>query len=419
MSPLKEIHSSAAWFVDTTLRDGEQAAGVVFSDEQRCEVARRLVAIGVRELEVGIPASGPVARQQISQVADAVPGAFLLAWCRARRDDLAAAAVCPVHGAHLSFPVSDIHLRAWGKSRSWVIGSLDDLVNEAAELFDYVTVGAQDASRADPGFFDEFCHAVRESPAIRLRLADTVGILTPATTAALVCRAATALNGKFLEIHAHNDLGMATANTLTAWQSGAVCLSTTVNGLGERAGNASFAEVATALKVACQCDPHLDLRQLCDLAAFVAKASQRSLPPETPVTGEAVFSHATGIHLTGLARDASTYEAFSPALVGHTPSRHLFGIHSGPAALETFAHAAGCVLPAESLATLTARLKDYCREHQTTLTPDEACRMAKHLAATTHTRDFKNNFEHRPASLALTSNSSETSRRMPPGNVVT
>lgn len=376
MNPLAEIKSSKAWFVDTTLRDGEQAAGVVFSDEQRCEIARRLDMIGVRELEVGIPASGETARRQIAQVAEAVPATWLLAWCRARRDDLAAAAECPVQGVHISLPVSNIHLRVWGKNHAWVLRSLRELTDEAAGKFGYVTVGAQDASRADRCFLMDFCHAVAESPAIRLRLADTVGVLTPKMSDILVTNALKALKGKLIEIHAHDDLGMATANTISAWQAGAKCLSTTVNGLGERAGNASFAEVAIALHVACNCEPGIDLRQLCDLGSYVAAASMRTLPATTPVIGEAVFSHASGIHLTGLNRDASAYEAFSPDLVGHAPSRQYFGIQSGPAVLREFVLKAGRSIEPARLTEITTQLQDYCRHHRTALSPADALHLA-------------------------------------------
>ena len=222
----------------------------------------------------------------------------------------------------------------------------------------------------------DFCHAVAESPAIRVRLADTVGMLTPKMADIIVTNALKALKGKLIEIHAHNDLGMATANTISAWQAGAKCLSTTVNGLGERAGNASFAEVASALHVACNCESGIDLRQLCDLGSYVAAASQRHLPATTPIVGEAVFSHASGIHLTGLNRDAAAYEAFSPELVGHAPSRQLFGIQSGPAALREFASQSGHAIAAADLPEITRRLQNFCRDQRVALSPAEAVHLA-------------------------------------------
>jgi len=308
------------WFVDTTLRDGEQAAGVEFSDTDRIAIARRLFDAGVRELEVGIPASGEEARRRIAVVARAVPDALLLAWCRARRDDLEAARLCPVHGVHLSFPVSDRHMQIWGKTRAWVLQTVASLTREAAALFDYVTVGAQDASRADEGFLAEFTAAVAPSPAIRLRLADTVGVLTPAATARMVGVARSAAPRLDLEFHGHNDLGMATANTVTAWQAGARCLSTTVLGLGERAGNAVFEEVALALKVACGAATGIAPAALPSLARLVERAAGRPHNPRRPVTGHDIHIHESGIHVTGLQRDPLSYQAFPAEWVGTRPT---------------------------------------------------------------------------------------------------
>lgn len=319
MGPLEEIRASPAWFVDTTLRDGEQAAGVSFSDRDRRAIAAALSAAGVKEIEAGIPASGENARRQIDLVAAAAPDAWILAWCRARRDDIGASRLCGAHGVHISFPVSDLHLRIWNKTKDWVFRTLNDLACEAASAFEYVTVGAQDASRADTGFFAEFAAAVAETPAIRLRLADTVGILTPSRTAEMVHLVARAAPQLEIEIHSHNDLGMATANAISAWEAGARCLSTTVNGIGERAGNAVFEEVAMALRTACGTDPSISPRHLPGLSSLVARASRRALPASKPVTGSAIHRHESGIHIAGLKRDPLAYQPFPAELVGATP----------------------------------------------------------------------------------------------------
>jgi homocitrate synthase NifV len=319
MNPHKAQSASAVWFVDTTLRDGEQAAGVEFSDRERRGIARGLVNAGVCELEVGIPASGEEARRRIAMVARAIPDAWLLAWCRARRDDLAAAALCPVEGVHISFPVSELHLRIWGKSRAWVLQSLRELAAEASVRFDYFTIGAQDASRAEPEFLAEFAAAVSETPAVRLRLADTVGLLTPSGTADMVAGVRTAAPQLALEFHGHNDLGMATANTVAAWQAGARCLSTTVLGLGERAGNAPFEQVAMALQVACGADTGIDTRRLPDLTKWVETAAHRPHDPRRPVTGLNIHRHESGLHVTGLQRDPLAYQAYPAELVGARP----------------------------------------------------------------------------------------------------
>jgi homocitrate synthase NifV len=253
---------------------------------------------------------------------------------------------------------------------------LRELTDEAAASFGYVTVGAQDASRADRCFLMDFCHAVAETPAIRVRLADTVGVLTPKMAEIIATNSAKAMKGKLVEIHAHNDLGMATANTISAWQAGAICLSTTINGIGERAGNASFAEVAAALHVACRASGGIDLSGLCDLATYVSSVTRRALPVETPITGEAVFSHSSGIHLAGLTRDPLAYEAFPPELVGHSPSRHFFGSQSGTGALRDFAMRCGLSLDPAALPEVAERLREFCRVHRTMLDPAEAVRLA-------------------------------------------
>jgi len=328
----EEIAGARAWFVDTTLRDGEQSAGLTLSPAERFQIARKLWETGVRELEVGIPASGGDAIARINLVRDAVPEAWLLAWCRARREDIAAARLCAVDGVNLSFPISDGHLRIWGKSREWVLRTLGELSEESAAHFSYVAIGGQDASRADPVFFSEFCHAVAELPVLRLRLADTVGILTPDRSARMVRIAARALRGKPIEIHSHNDLGMATANTIAAWQAGARCLSTTINGVGERAGNAAFEEVVMGLHAGLGVDAGIRRQELVPLCRMLETFAERYVAPKKPVSGRDIHVHESGLHILGLQREALSYQAYSAEETGCTET-FLIGPQTGPRAV--------------------------------------------------------------------------------------
>jgi len=323
------LGQSRKWLVDSTLRDGEQAPLVAFSEDQSFDIALALAKIGLTELEIGIPAMGEREQQKMRRIAQALPHLRTTAWCRARRNDLLAAEQTHVSAVHISVPVSEIQLNALGRNWSWVYDELAELIPLACSLFSYVSIGAQDAARCDSTSLVNLAQYVQSLGANRLRLADTVGVWDPLFCYKVVSEVVTFAQGLHIGVHTHNDLGMATANAVVALAAGAHCVDVTVNGLGERAGNAALEEVVMALELARPGSSAITTSGLLDLSLLVAKYSGRTLADSKAIVGPNAFRHESGIHVHALLRDCRSYEPFAPGLVGHAGRKYVLGKHSG------------------------------------------------------------------------------------------
>jgi homocitrate synthase NifV len=228
----------------------------------------------------------------------------------------------------------------------------------ASTKFEYVAIGAQDASRADLLFLTDFIGEALLLGAARVRIADTVGILNPITTSRLFRKINTYFPEGFFEFHGHNDLGMATANTLVALSSGAGSASLTVNGLGERAGNAALEEVVMALELSCGVKHNINTSVFGELSQIVSRFSGIGLPANKPVTGDKVLCHESGIHTSSLLKNRETYQIIKASQIGVPEKEFVFGKHSGKTALISFLDTHNIQLSSESIENLVAKIKD-------------------------------------------------------------
>ena len=362
---------NSPYFIDTTLRDGEQSPGVVFSLQEKIRIAALLNGAGVPEIEIGTPAMGETEQNDIRTICEMGFDFKTLSWCRATKNDIRSARAAGTNGVHISFPVSTILMNAMGKNPAWVFQQLNELIDFASPMFDYVTIGAQDASRAESGFLKEFVCAARAFGASRVRLADTVGLLNPFSITEMVQSVRSVEKDLPLEIHVHNDLGMATANTLAAYLAGATCLSTTINGLGERAGNAAMEEVAMALELSLGISSGLRTESFSALSKYVAGVSNRPLSVSKPVTGSMVLSHESGIHTRCLKKDRSTYQIIQAASIGLEEQDFIIGKHSGKSTILHFLEEAHLPITDDACSELLTNVKDTAEELKRTLSKEE------------------------------------------------
>jgi homocitrate synthase NifV len=352
--------------VDTTLRDGEQTAGVVFSNREKLRIARMLDNLGVHQIEAGIPVMGGDEKEVIKEMVGYNLQASIMAWNRANIEDLKHSLDCGVDAVAISISTSDIHItHKLQTSREWVLENMIEAVEFARKQNLYISVNAEDASRSDFDFLVEFAVKAKAAGANRLRFCDTIGALDPFKTFEIVSDLIknTSMD---IEMHTHNDFGMATANALAGLKAGARFIGVTVNGLGERAGNAALEEVAMALKHLFGVNLGVNTKDFRNLCEYVARASGRQLYPGKPIVGTNTFAHESGIHADGVLKNPATYEIFSPEDVG-LERQIVIGKHSGSRAIKMKFVEYGIDLSDEEAADLLSAVRSVTVDLKRTL----------------------------------------------------
>ena len=332
MCVLDKIREKEIKIVDTTLRDGEQTAGVAFANHEKVTIAQTLSDMGIDQLEVGIPTMGGDEKATIKAICKRDLKASIMAWNRAVIADIEQSIDCGVDAVAISLSVSDIHIQhKLKKSREWVLENMYNAVTYAKKNGLYISVNGEDASRADINFLIEFINLAKEAGADRFRYCDTVGVMEPFTLRDTIEKIYKVTNFD-IEMHTHNDFGMSTANAIAGIVGGANHIGVTVNGLGERAGNAALEEVIMALKFVYGYETNIDTTRFREISKYVSQASGRELPIWKAIVGTNMFRHESGIHADGALKDPKNYEAFDPSEVG-LERQIVIGKHSGKAAI--------------------------------------------------------------------------------------
>ena len=342
---------------DTTLRDGEQTPGVNLTSDEKYRTAMLLDSLGVDVIEAGFPASSAGEVELFKRLSDAPMSAKICALARASTPDIDAALSAGANYVHVFIATSDIHMKYKLKM------SREEVLDRAVKSVEYVKAhglpaefSCEDATRSDPEFIKQVYMAVEDAGADMLNVPDTVGASTPRTVYRMI-REIRGYVKKPISMHMHNDFGLAVANTLAGVEAGAQQIQVTVNGVGERAGNASLEEAVMALRLLYGIETNIQTEKLFEASQFVAKLFKVWPSPNKAIVGENAFAHTAGIHVHGIQANALTYEPFLPELVGQK-RRILFGKLIGTSAVKAWLGERGIKATEEEIKAVTGKIKE-------------------------------------------------------------
>jgi D-citramalate synthase len=342
--------------LDTTLRDGEQTPGVSLTPEKKLRIAVKLDELGVDFIEAGFAAASQGEFEAVKLVSSQGLRAEVYSFSRGVKSDIDSAADAGADGITLTLPTSDLHITyKLKKDRDYILRSTEECVTYAKSRGLTVEFLAEDGSRSDLDFLEKVFTKAVECGADRVCLCDTVGVLTVEKTGEVVRRVSANLKAP-LAIHCHNDFGLAVSNSIVALKSGAQEAHVTVNGLGERAGNAALEELAVSLNVLYGCKLNIRMELIYETSRLVSRLTGIFLQPNKAIVGDNAFTHESGIHTHGVLSNPATYEPISPELVGAS-RRIVVGKHAGSHGIEAVLRSMGLTVTKEQLSEILRRVK--------------------------------------------------------------
>ena len=361
---------------DTTLRDGEQSPGASMNQAEKLRIATQLEALGVDVIEAGFPAASEGDFEAVKAIAETLKKAQIAALCRANKNDIVRGweavkdAVNP--RIHTFIATSELHMKyKLQMEPEKVLKKAVEAVTLAASFTDNVEFSAEDGSRSDKDFLCKVFEAVIDAGATTINLPDTVGYAVPEEFSELVTYVmenTPNMDKAVLSVHCHNDLGLATANTIAALQAGARQMEVTINGIGERAGNTSMEEVVMAMKTRPNffpCTTSIDTKRIYPTSKMVSMITGILVQPNRPIVGANAFAHESGIHQDGVLKNPMTYEIMSPESVGINKNNLVLGKHSGRHALKAHLKDMGYELSDEELNTVFVKFKALADKKKT------------------------------------------------------
>ncbi len=363
------MDSNVVRIFDTTLRDGEQAPGFSLTSEQKLAMARQLQQLRVDVIEAGFPAASPDDFTAVQRIAREIEGPIIAGLARCVADDVDACARAVKDAArpriHTFISTSDIHLEGQFRlSRQQAKERAVEMVSRAKSYVDDVEFSPMDATRSEWEYVYEVLEAVIAAGATTVNIADTCGYAQPEEFGRFIRSIRENVRGierAVISVHCHNDLGLATANSLIAIQNGARQVECCINGIGERAGNAALEEVVMALKIRTDIygvDVNVDTSQLVPASRMLSAFTNSPVQRNKAVVGDNAFAHESGIHQDGMLKDTRTYEIMEAAMVGYGSTKLVLGKHSGRHALKVRLAQLGHTLTQEELNETFLRFKE-------------------------------------------------------------